>query len=78
MDLNTYLTSYSISQSVAGKALSVSAGRIGHFCRGEDIPPPKVCVRIEAWSGGAVTRKELRPEDWQLIWPELAELPQSA
>ena len=33
---------------------------------------PELCVRIERESGHAVTRKDLRPEDWELIWPELA------
>lgn len=27
---------------------------------------------IEAFTGGAVTRKQLFPNDWQRIWPELA------
>ncbi len=35
-------------------------------------PSPELCVVIERESGGAVTRKDLRPDDWHLIWPELA------
>ena len=27
---------------------------------------------IEAFTGGAVTRKHLFPNDWARIWPELA------
>lgn len=34
--------------------------------------PPKQCVRIEALTGGQVTRCDLRPSDWREIWPELA------
>lgn len=34
--------------------------------------PVEYCARIERETGGAVTRKELRPDDWQAIWPELA------
>jgi len=30
------------------------------------------CSSIEAATGGEVTRQELRPDDWQSIWPELA------
>ncbi len=30
------------------------------------------CVAIEMATKGAVTRKDLRPNDWHLIWPELA------
>lgn len=33
----------------------------------------KLCVAIERESGGRVTRRDLRPDDWHLIWPELAE-----
>lgn len=29
------------------------------------------CVRIEQVTEGQVTRKDLRPDDWHLIWPEL-------
>lgn len=31
--------------------------------------PPEYCAAIEAATG--VTRQELRPQDWQAIWPEL-------
>jgi DNA-binding transcriptional regulator YdaS (Cro superfamily) len=36
-------------------------------------PDAKYCVLIERETCGAVTRRDLRPEDWSLIWPELAE-----
>ncbi|EPI3744643.1 transcriptional regulator, partial [Neisseria gonorrhoeae] len=29
-------------------------------------------MQIEKLTGGAVNRKDLRPDDWHLIWPELA------
>lgn len=29
------------------------------------------CVAIEKATDGKVTRKDLRPDDWHLIWPEL-------
>lgn len=32
-----------------------------------------VCVSIERETHGQVTRKDLRPDDWQSIWPELAQ-----
>ena len=34
--------------------------------------PIEHCPEIERRTGGAVTRRELRPNDWQTIWPELA------
>ncbi len=33
--------------------------------------PVRFCARIEAATEGRVTRKDLRPDDWQAIWPEL-------
>lgn len=34
-------------------------------------PGPELSVLIEQATGGAVTRREVRPDDWWLIWPEL-------
>lgn len=34
-----------------------------------------LCVAIERESKKAVTRQELRPDDWQKFWPELANAP---
>jgi DNA-binding transcriptional regulator YdaS (Cro superfamily) len=30
------------------------------------------CTAIERITDGAVTRRDLRPADWEAIWPELA------
>lgn len=35
--------------------------------------PVQRCVVIERLTQGAITRRDLRPRDWQQIWPELAE-----
>ncbi len=35
--------------------------------------PAEHCALIEQATKGEVTRKELRPDDWQRIWPELAD-----
>jgi DNA-binding transcriptional regulator YdaS (Cro superfamily) len=32
--------------------------------------PVERCVPIEVATDGAVTRADLRPGDWQQIWPE--------
>tara|TARA_R110000850_G_scaffold275207_1_gene414139 strand:+ start:17813 stop:18043 length:231 start_codon:yes stop_codon:yes gene_type:complete len=32
---------------------------------------PEISARLEAATGGEVTRKQLRPGDWSVIWPEL-------
>ncbi|MBV7457340.1 helix-turn-helix domain-containing protein [Acidovorax sp. sif1233] len=41
-------------------------------------PGPTHCVAIERATSGAVTRRDLRPDDWHLIWPELATAPPAA
>jgi DNA-binding transcriptional regulator YdaS (Cro superfamily) len=35
------------------------------------VPSPELCVLLELATGGAVTRRDLRPDDWHRIWPEL-------
>lgn len=37
--------------------------------------PLEHCAAIELACGGIVTRRQLRPDDWQHIWPELATAP---
>ena len=34
-------------------------------------PSPENCVGLELATGGAISRKDLRPDDWWLLWPEL-------
>lgn len=33
--------------------------------------PPEHCAAIERVAASAVTRRDLRPDDWHRIWPEL-------
>lgn len=50
--------------------LGVTVAAVGNWkLRG--VPIEK-CVAIERMTRGAVTRRDLRPQDWQNIWPELA------
>lgn len=39
--------------------------------RGKQGIQPEHCSTIEKHLAGAVTRRELRPNDWWRIWPEL-------
>lgn len=39
--------------------------------RGRGVPIVH-CAAVEIACGAAVTRKDMRPNDWQVIWPELA------
>ena len=52
--------------------LGVSAAAVGNWkIRG--AIPIEHCAAIEIATDGAVTRRDLRPDDWQRIWPELAD-----
>lgn len=52
-------------------ALGVSLAALGNW-KSRGVPIQR-CVAIERLSGGVVTRRDLRPDDWRDIWPELAE-----
>ena len=51
------------------EAIGVSPQAISNWKQRE--VPIEHCAAIEKASSGAVTRQELRPTDWHLIWPEL-------
>ncbi|MCY1253046.1 hypothetical protein D9M68_122870 [compost metagenome] len=34
-------------------------------------PDPKNCAGLDMATNGAISRKDLHPDDWHLIWPEL-------
>lgn len=52
--------------------LGVSAQVVSNW-KQRDAVPIERCVAIEQATGGQVTRRDLRPDDWQAIWPELAD-----
>lgn len=58
-----------------GRAFAVSCGTtLGYLRKAASVGQvlhPKTCSRIDAATAGAVTRRDLRPDDWQTIWPEL-------
>ena len=51
--------------------LGVSPSMVTNWAKNRRPVPIKRCVQIELLTGGAVTRKDLRPDDWHEIWPEL-------
>ena len=58
--------------SQLASAIGVGQSAISNLVARGGAPSPANCVAIERATKGAVTRKELRPDDWQSIWPELA------
>ena len=53
------------------RLLGVSPAAVGNW-KTRGAIPIEHCVAIEQATGGEVTRRDLRPDDWQKIWPELA------
>lgn len=50
--------------------LGVSPQAISNWKARGEVPIDR-CVAIEQATGGKVTRRDLRPDDWLAIWPEL-------
>lgn len=53
------------------KLLGVAPPTVNQWVRGVRPVPIEHCPAIELATNGAVTRRDLRPADFHLIWPEL-------
>lgn len=60
------------SQTALAAVLGVSKGAVSQWKDEDRRVPAAHCVAIERETKGKVTRRDLRPDDWELIWPELA------
>ncbi len=75
MDLDSYLKQPdSMSVAELAKVLDVHSDQIRHWRHlyANRRPSPENCVSIEKATKGAVSRQDLRPDDWARIWPELS------
>ena len=73
MDLHSYLEQEGAgSRGRLAKAIGAYPSDVSNWARGRRGVPVERAVAIEQATGGAVTRRDLRPDDWHLIWPELA------
>lgn len=72
MTLIEYLNGRPVNeQAQIARSWGTTIGYIRKACsKGQKIGPA-LCVAIEKETQGEVSRKDLRPEDWHLIWPEL-------
>ncbi len=71
MTLIEYITSGRGKQAQLARSLGVSPSFIWQLVRGLKPVPLNLCSAIELATGGHVSRSDLRPKDWYLIWPEL-------
>ena len=53
------------------RLIKVHAPDISNWSSGSRPVPAHFCAAIQNATQGLVTRQELRPNDWHLIWPEL-------
>ncbi len=60
-------------QAALARILGLTPAVINQWVSERRPIPVERCFAIERATHGAVTRKDLRPADWQDIWPELAE-----
>lgn len=49
----------------------ISQQRVNNWLARGDQVPVELMAPIEKASNGKVTRKDFRPNDWDVIWPEL-------
>ncbi|GAA4419874.1 transcriptional regulator [Acidovorax lacteus] len=76
MLLATYFSANRGSQADLARALGVTQSLPSAWAaidpKKRRPVPVRYCIAIERATDGAVTRRDLRPDDWHLIWPELA------
>lgn len=58
-------------QSKLAHTIGVNPVQVHDWMNGKRPIPAHICSLIEGCTNGIVTRKDLRPDDWYLIWPEL-------
>lgn len=71
MKLNEYLSEERGRGASIAAILNVAPQQIYQWASGVRGVPVDKCVAIEQATHKAVTRKDLRPDDWAAIWPEL-------
>ena len=73
MELKEYLAKGRGLTTKFAKQLGVPVSSLSAWATGARPIPVVYCFPIEEATDGAVTRRELRPDDWHMIWPELKE-----
>jgi len=73
MELNLYLKRNHGNASRLAATLGLSPVLVSQWAVGKRAVPVTRCTAIERATNGLVTRRDLRPNDWWAIWPELAE-----
>jgi len=72
MNLENYLSEVDTNAGLAEK-LGVSPSLVSQWRNGVRPIPFERCPQIELATNGLVTRRDLCPNNWRDLWPELAE-----
>lgn len=72
--MNALETAIESAGGVGKLAAAIGVGQpvVSNWRARGTTPDAMHCVAIERATDGVVTRRDLRPDDWHLIWPELA------
>lgn len=73
MKLNDWVNEVRGRSLAIAQAVGVTPPVVSDWVTAKKAVPVERCVGIERATQGAVTRRDLRPDDWQDIWPELAQ-----
>ncbi|MFZ6734725.1 transcriptional regulator [Undibacterium sp. Ji42W] len=71
MHLKQYIQLERGRATMLAKGIDVSPSYLSQLASGAAPIQPKLAVRIECLTNGQVHRKDLFPNDWSEIWPEL-------
>jgi DNA-binding transcriptional regulator YdaS (Cro superfamily) len=72
--LQTWLESKRGRQVGLAKHLGLATTYVWRIGRGLKPVPMQHAAEIEQFTEGEVTRKDMFPNDWQRIWPEMADV----
>ena len=71
MKLSDYIRAERGNGTSLAAALGISPSYLSQLAAADANVSPARCVEIERATDGKVTRRDLRPDDWAAIWPEL-------
>ena len=72
MNLKEYFDDIeSNGQAELARIIGVSPVAVFHWRSGRSKVPIKHALTVEKFTGGKVTRKDMYPDTWKQIWPEL-------
>lgn len=73
VELADYLKAKRGRVSALARLLGISDSYLSQMVSGLRPMPPEFCPVVEEFTCHAVSRRQCRPHDGHLIWPELAE-----